>query len=147
MSYLEMVFNNQIFLAGFIAWIIAQILKILTHYIQQRELDLTRIVGSGGMPSSHSSLVMGISTGIGIKYGWGSDIYILALVFSVIVMYDASGVRRSVGKQAIILNRIIKNLYQHKKIQEAKLKEFVGHTPKEVLAGALLGIITAHLVL
>ena len=147
MNYLETVFHNQIFLAGFIAWMIAQILKIITHYIQHRELDLTRIVGSGGMPSSHSSLVMGISTGIGIKYGWGSDIYILALVFSVIVMYDASGVRRSVGKQAIILNRIIKNLYQHKKIQEAKLKEFVGHTPKEVFAGALLGIITAHLIL
>ena len=147
MNYLDMVFHNQIFLAGFIAWLIAQILKIVTHYIQHRELDLTRIVGSGGMPSSHSSLVMGISTGIGIKYGWGSDIYILALVFSVIVMYDASGVRRSVGKQAIILNRIIKNLYQHKKIQEAKLKEFVGHTPKEVFAGALLGIITAHLIL
>jgi len=146
MNYLELIFNNQIFLAGFIAWSIAQILKILTHYIQHRELDLSRIVGSGGMPSSHSSLVMGISTGIGIKYGWGSDIYILALIFSVIVMYDASGVRRSVGKQAIILNRIIKNLYQHKKIQEARLKEFVGHTPKEVLAGALLGIITAHLI-
>jgi hypothetical protein len=147
MNYLARVFQNQIFLAGFIAWMTAQILKIATHYIQHRELDLTRIVGSGGMPSSHSSLVMGISTGIGIKYGWGSDIYVLALVFSVIVMYDASGVRRSVGKQAIILNRIIKNLYQHKKIQEAKLKEFVGHTPKEVFAGALLGIITAHLLL
>ncbi|HKL41478.1 MAG TPA: divergent PAP2 family protein [Clostridia bacterium] len=147
MNYLDKVFHNQIFLAGFIAWLIAQLLKIVTHYIQHRELDLTRIVGSGGMPSSHSSLVMGISTGIGIKYGWGSDIYVLALVFSVIVMYDASGVRRSVGKQAIILNRIIKNLYQHKKIQEAKLKEFVGHTPKEVFAGALLGIITAHLLL
>jgi acid phosphatase family membrane protein YuiD len=147
MNYLDTVFHNQIFLAGFIAWMIAQLLKIVTHYIQHRELDLTRIVGSGGMPSSHSSLVMGISTGIGIKYGWGSDIYILALVFSVIVMYDASGVRRSVGKQAIILNRIIKNLYQHKKIQEAKLKEFVGHTPKEVFAGALLGIITAHILL
>ena len=147
MNYLESVFNNRIFLSGFIAWFIAQNLKILTHYIQHRELDLTRIVGSGGMPSSHSSLVMGISTGIGIKYGWGSDIYILGLVFSVIVMYDASGVRRSVGKQAIMLNRIIKNLYQHKKIQEAKLKEFVGHTPKEVLAGALLGIITAHLII
>lgn len=147
MDYLDRVFHNQIFLAGFIAWMIAQVLKIITHYIQHRELDLTRIVGSGGMPSSHSSLVMGISTGIGIKYGWGSDIYVLALVFSVIVMYDASGVRRSVGKQAIILNRIIKNLYQHKKIQEAKLKEFVGHTPKEVFAGALLGVITAHLLL
>lgn len=147
MNYLDMVFHNKIFLSGFIAWSIAQVLKIVTHYIQHKELDLTRIVGSGGMPSSHSSLVMGISTGIGIKYGWGSDIYILALVFSVIVMYDASGVRRSVGKQAIILNRIIKNLYQHKKIQEAKLKEFVGHTPKEVFAGALLGIITAHFFL
>jgi len=147
MNYLEKVFSNQIFLAGFIAWLIAQILKIITHYIQHKELDLTRIVGSGGMPSSHSSLVMGISSAIGIKYGWGSDIYVFALIFSMIVMYDASGVRRSVGKQAIILNRIIKNLYQHKKIQEAKLKEFVGHTPKEVFAGALLGILTAHIIL
>ena len=147
MNYLEKVFSNKIFLAGFIAWSIAQVLKIITHYIQHKELDLTRIVGSGGMPSSHSSLVMGISSGIGIKYGWGSDLYVLSLIFSVIVMYDASGVRRSVGKQAIILNRIIKNLYQHKKIQEAKLKEFVGHTPKEVFAGALLGILTAQIIL
>lgn len=147
MNYLSTLFNNQIFLSGFVAWFVAQVLKILTHYLQYNQLDLGRFVGSGGMPSSHSSLVMGISTAIGLKYGFGDDLYILALVFSLVVMYDASGVRRSVGKQAIILNRIIKNLYQHKKIKEAKLKEFVGHTPKEVIAGAILGIFIANMII
>lgn len=147
MNYLTKVFSNEILVAGFLAWLIAQLLKIGTHYIKYNKLNLARVVGSGGMPSSHSSLVMGLSTAIGLKYGWDNDIYILSLVFSLIVMYDASGVRRSVGKQAIILNRIIKNLYEHKKIHEAKLKEFVGHTPKEVIAGALLGILIANYII
>jgi acid phosphatase family membrane protein YuiD len=87
---------------------------------------------------------MGISTSIGLKYGWGSDLYIVVLIFSLIVMYDASGVRRAVGTQATLLNIIIQDLYNHKKISEEKLKELVGHTPKEVIAGALLGIIMAN---
>jgi len=144
MNYFLEVFNNEILLSGFIAWLIAQILKIFTDFYKNRKVDVTRIVGSGGMPSSHSSLVMGLSTAVGLKHGWGSDLYVISLIFSLIVMYDASGVRRAVGKQASLLNRMIKDLYKHKRILEEELKELVGHTPKEVFAGAILGIIVAN---
>jgi len=118
MNYFLEVFNNEILLSGFIAWLIAQILKIFTDFYKNRKVDVTRIVGSGGMPSSHSSLVMGLSTAVGLKHGWGSDLYVISLIFSLIVMYDASGVRRAVGKQASLLNRMIKDLYKHKRILE-----------------------------
>jgi len=144
MNYFIEVFNNEILFSGFIAWLIAQVLKIFTDFYKNRKVDVTRMVGSGGMPSSHSSLVMGLSTAVGLKHGWGSDLYVIALVFSLIVMYDASGVRRAVGKQASLLNRMIKDLYKHKRILEEELKELVGHTPKEVFAGAILGIIVAN---
>ena len=144
MNYFIEVFNNEILLSGFIAWLIAQVLKIFTDFYKNRKVDVSRMVGSGGMPSSHSSLVMGMSTAIGLKHGWGSDLYIVSLIFSLIVMYDASGVRRAVGKQASLLNRMIKDLYKHKRILEEELKELVGHTPKEVFAGAILGIIVAN---
>ncbi len=104
------------------------------------------MIGSGGMPSSHSSFVMGMSTAVGLAKGWDSSSYAIALVLSLIVMYDASGVRRSVGKQAIILNNIIEDLYHHKPIAQDKLKELVGHTPVEVFAGALLGIVVANFI-
>jgi acid phosphatase family membrane protein YuiD len=144
MNYFVEVFNNDILIIGFLSWLVAQVLKIFTDFHKNKKIDMTRVVGSGGMPSSHSSLVMGISTSIGLKYGWGSDLYIVVLIFSLIVMYDASGVRRAVGTQATLLNIIIQDLYNHKKISEEKLKELVGHTPKEVIAGALLGIIMAN---
>ncbi|MDM8533269.1 divergent PAP2 family protein [Clostridiaceae bacterium HSG29] len=144
MNYFIEVFGNDILFSGFIAWLIAQVLKIFTDFYKNRKMDVTRIVGSGGMPSSHSSLVMGLSTAVGLKHGWGSDLYVISLIFSLIVMYDASGVRRAVGKQASLLNRIIKDLYKHKRILEGELKELVGHTPKEVFAGAILGIIVAN---
>lgn len=149
MNYFVEVFNNNILIAGFLSWLIAQVLKIFTDFYKNKKLDATRIVGSGGMPSSHSSLVMGISTGIGLKYGWGSDLYIIVLIFSLIVMYDASGVRRSVGTQAVLLNKIIKDIYKSRKIEEKELKELkelVGHTPKEVIAGAILGIVIANYI-
>jgi acid phosphatase family membrane protein YuiD len=147
MNFLSQLFTNDIFQSAFYAWLIAQVLKVFTFYLTHQEFDLFRLIGSGGMPSSHSALVMGLSTAIGLKHGWDSSIYSLALVFSLIVMYDASGVRRAVGKQAIILNRMIKNYYQKKNIENVKLKELVGHTPVEVFFGAALGIVMAHVII
>lgn len=141
------IFTNPVFIVSFYAWLIAQVMKVFTFYFGQKKFDLTRVVGSGGMPSSHTSLVMGLSTSIGLTEGWNSSIYIAALIFSLIIMYDASGVRRAVGKQAAILNRMIKELQEHKKIQEGELKELVGHTPIEVIAGAFLGIIVANWII
>jgi len=147
LSYMRTLFSNPYFSSSFWAWFIAQTLKVILTLVKERKLDLYRFVGSGGMPSSHSAMVMGLSTAIGLKMGWDSLEYALALIFSLITMYDASGVRRAVGKQAIILNQMIKDKQQNKQIEERQLKELVGHTPIEVIAGAILGIAIANLLI
>lgn len=147
MNYFEGLIHNQVFAVAFYSWLFAQILKVFTNLIKDHKLDLYRLVGSGGMPSSHSSFVMGLSTTVGLIEGWDSPSYAIALVFSLIVMYDASGVRRSVGKQAMILNHMITEFYKTHQIKEEKLKELVGHTPFEVFAGALLGILLANIMI
>lgn len=146
MNYFDGIVNNKVFAAAFIAWLIAQVLKVILTFIVEGRLNIYRMIGSGGMPSSHSSFVMGMSTAVGLISGWDSPVYAVGLVISLIVMYDASGVRRSVGKQAIILNNIIEDLYHHKPVAQDKLKELVGHTPIEVFAGALLGIVVANFI-
>ncbi|BEP28998.1 divergent PAP2 family protein [Helicovermis profundi] len=147
MNFFEGIIINPAFQVAFCAWLIAQILKVFTNLYKYKKLDLYRLIGSGGMPSSHSSFVMGLSTAVGLIDGWDSSIYAISLVFALIVMYDASGVRRSVGKQAIIINHIITDFYKTHQIKEEKLKELVGHTPFEVFAGAILGIIFANLMI
>lgn len=125
---------------------IAQTLKIFTKY----PFDITRILGSGGMPSSHSSFVSTLTTLIGLKYGFTSDLFAIVSVFSLIIIYDAGGVRRAVGEQANLLNHLLKHLdplqLKHgfdKELIKKDLKELVGHTPFEVLVGSLLGICVA----
>ena len=147
MNFFEGVISNPAFEVAFLSWLFAQILKVFTNLYKDKKLDFYRLVGSGGMPSSHSSFVMGLSTAIGLMEGWDSSVYAVSLVFSLIVMYDASGVRRSVGKQAMIINHMITDFYKTHKIKEEKLKELVGHTPYEVFAGALLGIIFANIMI
>ncbi len=140
-------FSNPYFNASFWSWFTAQALKVILTLIKERKLDFYRFVGSGGMPSSHSAMVMGLSTAIGLKMGWDSLEYAVSIIFSLIIMYDASGVRRAVGKQAMILNQMIKDKQQKKQIEEKQLKELVGHTPIEVFAGAILGILIANLLI
>lgn len=147
MSYFNALFSNQVFIASFWGWFVAQFLKVIITLIIEKKLNLYRMVGSGGMPSSHSSMVMALSTGVGLLEGFDSVAYAIALCFALIVMYDASGVRRAVGKQAIILNTMLDDLYQHRPIPHDRLKELVGHTPYEVLAGAALGIVIANWII
>jgi hypothetical protein len=118
---------------------------ILTLLID-KELRLERLHGSGGMPSAHTATIVSASTAIGLQEGWGSAIYALSLIMAFIVMYDASGVRRSVGKQAKLLNNIIVDIYKNKHFEEEKLKELIGHKPTEVVVGAILGILIANLM-
>ncbi len=146
MNFFDAFLNNQVIEVSFLSWFAAQFLKVMLTLIFEKKLNLYRMVGSGGMPSSHSSTVMGLSTTVGLLYGWNSAIFGVCLIFSVIVMYDAAGVRQSVGKQAIILNTMLDDLYQHRPIREERLKELVGHTKVEVFAGALLGILLANLL-
>lgn len=135
-------FKNSILATSIFSWFIAQLLKIIIVLIIDKKLDFSRLVGSGGMPSSHSSLVCTLTTSIGFANGFTSDIFCLATVFSLIIMYDASGVRRAAGEQAKILNQMLED----NKIEHQKLKELLGHTPKQVFAGAILGILISVLI-
>lgn len=147
MTFFNEMMKNEVFNVALTSWFIAQALKVVLTLLTQKKFDLYRFVGSGGMPSSHSSIVMGLSTSVGLKAGWASVSYAISLVFALIVMYDAAGVRRAVGKQAIILNKMLEDKHKHKEVQEKRLKELVGHTPVEVFAGALLGIVVANLMI
>ena len=145
MSFYIKILQNRVLLSCFTAWIIAQTLKIILTLYKDKKVDLTRFVGSGGMPSSHTSFVMSLATSVG-KINWDSPNFAISIAFAFVVMYDAAGVRRAAGNQAKVLNIIIEDLAQHKPLGEEKLKELIGHTPKEVLAGALLGIIVANIL-
>ena len=141
MGFISEIFNNKILGISMFACFLVQFLKIFTF--SEKKIKFSRIVSSGGMPSSHSSFVTSLSTLVGMELGFNSMEFAIVAVFSIIIMYDASGVRRAVGKQAAVLNQIIDDLHHKKHIEQKKLKELVGHTPIEVLFGALLGILTA----
>lgn len=130
--------SNPCLWAAVISWAIAQGTKIILVFIKENRFDATRIIGSGGMPSSHSSLVMALTTSVGKYEGFNTPLYAASLVFSLVVMYDAAGVRRAAGKQAAIINKMI---VEHNSETMEKLKELLGHTPLEVLVGACLGIV------
>ncbi|MFI3175379.1 MAG: divergent PAP2 family protein [Bacillota bacterium] len=131
--------QNKCLWAAVLSWAIAQCLKIVLVYLKEDRFDATRIIGSGGMPSSHSSLTMALSTSIGKYYGFDSAYFAIALIYAVVVMYDAAGVRRAAGKQAEMINYFMTHHHQGAERKE-KLKELLGHTPLEVFAGAFLGI-------
>lgn len=137
---------NHTLRVSLLAWLIAQVLKVIFSIISVGKVDLTRLVGAGGMPSSHSALVMALAVSVGQDAGWDTPLFTIALVFAFVVMYDAAGVRRAAGKQAEAINQIINDIYRGEQISQERLKELIGHTPVEVLAGALLGIIIAFIL-
>ena len=145
MNYLQY-YNTgyeSIFVA-FTAIIIAQILKFLMHIVVKRQVDIRMFTTTGGMPSSHAAGVMGLSTSVGLISGFDSVSFAISLGFAFIVMYDAAGVRRAAGRQAACLNKIIMDVYKQE-LKEAggKLKELLGHTPLQVIVGAIFGIVYA----
>lgn len=132
---------------GISAVIIAQILKFFVHLIWKRKVDLRLFTTTGGMPSSHAAGVMGLSTTVGLICGWSSIEFSMAMGYALVVMYDAAGVRRAAGKQAACLNKIIMDIYKQE-LKEAggKLKELLGHTPMQVIMGALFGVVYAYYI-
>lgn len=138
MEFFSEIFANKILWVSVFSCFLAQFLKIFTG---KRKVDIGRIFVSGGMPSSHSSFVTCMSTMVGVQYGFDSAIFAISAVISCIIMYDASGVRQAVGKQATLLNQLIEDWHQKKPIKQEKLKELIGHTPKQVFFGGLLGIL------
>lgn len=133
--------SNTVFVAGFTAWALAQFLKIFTRRARKGVWDVRAMVDSGGMPSSHSALTAAITTAIALQYGLSNPLFALAVSFTSIVMYDAAGVRRHAGKQAEVLNLIMQDVMEGHPISETKLKEMLGHTPSQVAAGAVLGVV------
>ncbi|MHB8611131.1 MAG: divergent PAP2 family protein [Candidatus Dormibacteraceae bacterium] len=127
-------------LAPLVAWGIAQAAKVILTSMHQRKLNLRVLAETGGMPSSHAAIVMGMTTAVGKYAGVSSAAFAIALIFSFVVMYDAAGLRRAAGRQAAILNRLVEDLVHMRGMQEQRLRELLGHTPVEVLVGAVLGI-------
>ena len=127
-------------LAPIVAWGIAQVAKVTLTSVRQRRLNLRVLAETGGMPSSHSAIVMGLTAAIGKSAGVTSAAFAIALIFSFVVMYDAAGLRRAAGRQAEVLNRLVEDLVHMRGMQEERLRELLGHTPVEVLVGAVLGV-------
>jgi len=140
--FLEL-FRNKIFLTTLSAWFIAQTIKVSIGVVREKKFDFRWFVGTGGMPSSHAAGASCLATAIGYSFGFDSVHFALAAAFAIVVMFDAQGVRRASGRQARILNKVMEDIYWQGKIDEARLRELIGHTPIEVVAGFLLGILIA----
>lgn len=144
MDFFSEIFSNKVLWISIFACFMAQFIKIFTGH--NSKVEISRIFTSGGMPSSHSSFVTSLATLVGLDRGFSSIEFAIVTVFALIIMYDAAGVRRAVGKQATILNQIVDDLHKGKHIEQKKLKELVGHTPTEVWFGAILGVVIAILM-
>ncbi len=154
-SVLTDLLNNQILICGVAGWAVAQVLKTILYALIHREIRWERLVGDGGMPSGHSATVSAMATTSAILYGFGSFEFAVTCMLAIIVMHDAMGVRRETGKQGKVLNEMIayfraegiaeafKDSEKVYAFWEASLKEFVGHTPLQVGAGCILGILMA----
>ncbi len=145
MTFFTDLFSNVIFVSAALGWLIAQVAKTMIHLIVTKEFVAERLVGSGGMPSCHSATVCALSTATGMECGVSSPEFAISVMLAIIVMYDAMGVRRETGIQAKILNEMLEVFTKMGKTMSAeeKLKEFIGHTPLQVLVGAILGIVVA----
>ena len=140
------IIHNKCVYIPFILWFLIQTFKVLTELIVNKKLDVKRIIGAGGMPSSHSAVVCSLATCVGKEYGFDSGIFAIAMVMAFVVMYDAAGVRRAAGKQARILNKILETPGLTTVEVQEKLVEVLGHTPIQVFVGALLGIVIGALI-
>ena len=143
MEFIVEVLHNPVLVAAVMGWFVAQVLKTIIHLIVTKQFVLERMVGSGGMPSSHAATVCALATAAGLEFGGGSFEFAVAVILAIIVMHDARGVRRETGIQARILNEMMEAFRKmgNKMTAEERLKEFVGHTPLQVLVGAVLGIL------
>lgn len=138
---------NGAFWAAFFGFLTAQVAKVFTHWYTERRWDFSRLYGSGGMPSSHTSLVVGLTTFIGVTDGTNSHLFAMALVFSLVVMYDASGVRLHAGRTASVLNMIITELPPDHPVSDTRpLRDTLGHTPLQVCIGMFTGLVVGYLV-
>ena len=135
--------HNDVLITACLAWVLAQCSKLLIVLLRERELQLAYMTSAGGMPSSHSAIVVALATRIGMEEGVGSPAFAIAFVFAGVVLYDAAGIRRAVSVQARIINRMMEEVIELKRFNEKRLLELLGHTPFEVFVGSLLGLLVA----
>ena len=146
MEWLLQLLSNRILIGSLSAWAVAQVLKTILYAAINKEFDIKRLFGDGGMPSGHSATVTSMAVSCGMVYGFDSGLFAIAAIVAIVVMHDASGVRLETGKQAKIINELVKHLKDGVAPNEEELKEFVGHTPLQVLCGAILGLLVAVVV-
>ena len=145
MNWLIDILTNPFLLTSLSSWFIAQVLKVIINAVIYKKIVWERLVGDGGMPSGHSATVSSLAVFTGLSCGFGSVAFAIAGILAVIVCHDATGVRRETGKQAVVINEMIKSIefFTQKDLPEVKLKEFVGHTPFQVMAGIGIGVVYA----
>lgn len=135
-------FGNYLLMSAVVSWLLAQIIKIFTGVYRDRHVNLSVLLFStGGMPSSHSASVLGLTTAAALRDGFGSSTFAISAILSIIVIIDAMGVRYETGKQSKMLNKIVKEIFTDSENAETHFKEFIGHTPLQVFVGAGLGIV------
>jgi len=140
------IYRNVYFWSGLMSWLTAQFTKMICGFYRTGRLDFNYLASTGGMPSAHSAAASGLAAAIGIVQGFGTPIFILGMTFAIIVMFDASTVRRAAGLQARLLNEIVDELFKEHHLSERKLAELLGHTRLEVIMGMIIGILVAMLV-
>lgn len=146
MKIIQEIISNKCIYIPFTLWLLIQISKFITELVVNKKINFRRLIGAGGMPSSHSAVVSSLAVCVGKQYGFDSGIFAIALIMALVVMYDAAGVRRAAGKQASILNKILETPGLTTSEVQEKLVEALGHTPIQVFAGALIGIVVGALL-
>lgn len=146
MGPLHQFFQNQVLWATLAAWLVAQTLKVFLAVRREHQFDFRWFLGTGGMPSAHSSGVSALAVGVGLTTGFHTAGFAVALIFALVTMFDAQGVRRAAGRQAVLLNKILDEIYSRGELSESRLKELVGHTPIEVFVGAAIGALLAMIL-
>jgi len=145
-SFFPEIFQNRIFLITLTVWFLAQTIKVVLGVIKEKRFNFRWFIGTGGMPSSHAAGAAALATSMGLEYGFASPLFAVAATFAMVTMFDAQGVRRATGSQASILNKMMDDIYWKGQIEEKRLKELVGHTPVQVLAGFVFGVICAMIL-
>ena len=143
---MEFILEYRYLIVPFATWFFIQLFKLIYDLVTTKKFNFKRILGAGGMPSSHSAVVVALCTMIGKKFGVNSAIFALSIVFAFVVMYDAAGVRRAAGKQAKLLNKIVQTPGLSNVEVTEKLQEVLGHTPTQVIVGALIGFIVGYIL-
>jgi uncharacterized protein len=145
-SFFPEVFHNRIFLTTAAVWVLAQSTKVIIGVIKEKRFNFRWFIGTGGMPSSHAAGASALATAVGLEYGFNSPLFAVAATFALVTMFDAQGVRRATGYQASVLNKMMDDLYSKGQLEEQRLKELIGHTPVEVLAGFIFGVVWAMIL-